>query len=120
MQLQETKVNAHLVQHYDQTHGLQVGDQYYFNNVLLYPSSGVVNWDGDLASIDVQNLHHDGVELFIIGTAQTLLQPLAAEQVARFNQSQVGIELMNIEAACRTYNLLVAEGRHVVLGMKIS
>jgi uncharacterized protein len=32
-------------------------------------------------------------------------------------ENQVGYEIMNTAAACRTYNILVAEGRAVVAGL---
>jgi uncharacterized protein len=32
-------------------------------------------------------------------------------------ESRIGFEFMDFPAACRTYNILVAEGRAVVLGL---
>lgn len=70
----------------------------------------------DLADADVGLLAGLGVEILLFGTGQTLrfpppwlLQPLAA--------SRTGVEVMDTPAACRTYNILLAEGRNVAAAL---
>lgn len=55
-------------------------------------------------------------ELIILGTGpgivfppQHLLQPLVA--------GQIGLEVMDTRAACRTYNILIADGRSVAAAL---
>jgi uncharacterized protein len=55
-------------------------------------------------------------EIVLLGTGPTLrflhpamLQPLAAQRI--------GLEVMDLQAACRTYNILVAEGRKVAAAL---
>ena len=58
-------------------------------------------------------------EIVLLGTGPTLRfpppalsRPLAA--------ARVGLEVMDTSAACRTYNILVAEGRKVIAALLIS
>ncbi len=57
-----------------------------------------------------------GVEIVLIGTgrrqrfpAPALLRPLI--------EARVGFEVMDLPAACRTYNILVGEGRSVAVAL---
>jgi uncharacterized protein len=80
--------------------------------VESWPVSGV----GALQEDDLQFLAGLGVEIVLLGTGESLrflhprlLQPLA--------QARVGVEVMDTRAACRTYNILVAEGRKVAAAL---
>ncbi len=55
-------------------------------------------------------------EVILIGTGrkQVFLPPATQ---AHFIRRQFGFEVMTTAAACRTFNVLVAEGRHVVAGL---
>lgn len=55
-------------------------------------------------------------ELVLIGTGQTLKFP-AIEHYACLIQQNIGVEIMDSAAACRTYNILLGEGRKVVAGI---
>ena len=57
-------------------------------------------------------------ELVLIGTGQTLKFP-AIEHYACLIQHNIGVEIMDSAAACRTYNILLGEGRKVVAGIII-
>jgi uncharacterized protein len=55
-------------------------------------------------------------EIIVLGTGAT--QRFAAPAVLRpLIEAGIGIETMNTPAACRTYNILMAEGRRVVAAM---
>jgi uncharacterized protein len=80
----------------------------------------VENWEvariEDLAEADVEVLAGLGVEILLLGTGQTLrfpprrlLQPLEG--------ARTGVEVMDTPAACRTYNILLAEGRNVAAAL---
>jgi len=60
-------------------------------------------------------------ELILLGTGTTLQFPprelLLELRSQRVAGRQVGVEIMDTAAACRTYNILMAEGRHVVAGL---
>ena len=52
-------------------------------------------------------------EIILIGTGKTNNLP-NFEWAAHANKSNIGLEIMGTGAACRSYNLLIDEGRNVV------
>jgi uncharacterized protein len=88
----------------------------YEKSVLVTPSS-VSDWPvrkfEDLSAADFQFIATLKAEVVIFGTgpAQRFPRPELARALAA---SGVGIEVMDSKAACRTYNILAAEGRGVV------
>lgn len=55
-------------------------------------------------------------EIIIIGTGPTQVFP-RPEQLRVLIEARVGLEIMNTPAACRTYNVLMGEGRRVLAAM---
>jgi uncharacterized protein len=55
-------------------------------------------------------------EIVLIGTGDRLRFP-ASYLVEPLLRHQIGVEFMNTAAACRTYNILVGEGRRVVAAL---
>jgi len=55
-------------------------------------------------------------ELVLIGTGETLKFPSVAHYACLIQQN-IGVEIMDSPAACRTYNILLNEGRKVVAGI---
>jgi uncharacterized protein len=55
-------------------------------------------------------------ELVLIGTGSRQRFP-KPELLKALVQAKIGFEIMNSQAACRTYNILVGEGRQVVLAL---
>ena len=85
--------------------------------IILTPDTPVESWDaGSLDNLQARHfasiLEHKP-ELVLIGTgpAQRFLPPLLTLPLV---QARVGFEVMDTAAACRTFNILVAEGRRVV------
>src|SRR5690349_12708626 len=54
-----------------------------------------------------------GPEIVLLGTGETFVFPPPA-LLAPLRQAGVGVEVMDTPAACRTYNILMGEGRNVV------
>jgi uncharacterized protein len=54
-------------------------------------------------------------EVVLLGTGPKIRFPNHA-WLRAFHQHGVGVEIMDNGAACRTYNILMAEGRYVVAG----
>ena len=93
-------------------------------NKTAYPHALMVQPDGDVLPWNVEDQTELSVEHFaklaalkpelvIIGTGKqqlflkpNLLQPLI--------QAKIGFEMMDSQAACRTYNILMSEGRKVL------
>lgn len=57
-------------------------------------------------------------EVLLIGTGATQRFPGAAF-LREFAQAQIGFEVMDTPAACRTFNILMAEGRNVVAAIMV-
>lgn len=102
------------------------GDDYVMVNGARRDSSAVVTperivaWENrtfaQLTREDFSFLAGLGVEIVLLGTGARqrfphprLTAPLAA--------ARVGLEAMDLKAACRTYNILVAEERKVALAL---
>lgn len=89
-------------------------------HVLIAPKApiaawGVVRFDA-LAATDLEALlaHQPEVVLLGTGARQRLLHPRLG---AALMNARVGLEVMSTPAACRTYNILMAEGRHVLAAL---
>jgi uncharacterized protein len=55
-------------------------------------------------------------ELVLLGTGARQQFP-AMDILATLQRAQIGVEVMDTAAACRTFNILVAEGRHVAAAL---
>ncbi|MCP4044775.1 MAG: hypothetical protein GY732_02155, partial [Gammaproteobacteria bacterium] len=93
---------------------------FYDKPFILSGKQIVTGWD--VASIDdinessLQVIFNLQPEVILIGTGrkQVFLPPATQ---AHFIRRQFGFEVMTTDAACRTFNVLAAEGRHVVAGL---
>ncbi len=100
--------------------GILIGEEYYRGTVLV--SAQVLRNDWPPASVgELRELHLEAVfelqpEVVLIGTGikQVFLPP---KLMVMFYQKGIGIEVMTTHAACRTFNVLVSEGRNVVAAL---
>lgn len=103
--------------------GFRISGQRVEGSVIIFPDQ-VVPWAaasiGDMTAADLEAVSAAGragaVELLLVGTGarmaqidRTLRQALRADGVV--------IEAMDTGAACRTYNVLMAEGRRVAAAL---
>jgi uncharacterized protein len=83
----------------------------------------VVDWPAD--SVDALNADHMAAlvalapEIVLLGTGARLRFPDPA-LLAPLYKAGIGVEVMDTPAACRTYNILVAEGRNVLAALILS
>jgi uncharacterized protein len=90
---------------------------------VVITSEGVrLNWNcqkfEDLGPQHFAQLADLDVELVIFGSGERLRFPKAEWQVDLM-QRQLGLETMDTQAACRTYNILAGEGRKVAAALLI-
>jgi len=103
------------------------GDGWIAVNAVRYPGSLLVMPEGLLESwgatqledLDSQALaaisrHRPDLVLLGTGASQRFLHPRLASQITAHG---VGLECMATAAACRTYNILMAEGRKVLAAL---
>jgi uncharacterized protein len=81
--------------------------------LLILPERGASAWGGfeDLAPILAAA---DRVDVLLLGTGAEIAHP-PAEMRERLEAAGVGVEAMASPAACRSYNVLLGEGRRVAL-----
>jgi uncharacterized protein len=85
-------------------------------HLILLPEGPVRNWEvagfDALRAEDFEALHALGVELVLLGTGerQRFAAPRLTSTLAR---ARVAVESMDTRAACRTFNILAADGRRV-------
>ena len=99
---------------------VSVNNQRYTASVIVMPSREVSPWNVErfeaLTAQDFEKLLELEPEIVIFGSGETLRFP--HPQLTRALQSRsIGVEVMDTKAACRTYNILVAEGRQVVAAL---
>lgn len=93
----------------------------YERSVLVSPQT-VAEWRiggfEALAAADFAFIGELKPEIVILGTgtAQRFPPPLLARALAACG---AGVEVMDTKAACRTYNILVAEGRNVIAAILV-
>ncbi len=92
----------------------------YERSLVVLPDRPVKTWDvagvDTLREDDLEFLGGLGVEIVLLGTGENLrfLHPRLLQSLAR---ARVGVEVMDTRAACRTYNILLAEGRKVAAAL---
>ncbi|QXT39234.1 Mth938-like domain-containing protein [Gymnodinialimonas ceratoperidinii] len=92
----------------------RVGGEKFDGAVLLLPS-GPASWGGfEDASTLVAAAGE--VDVLLLGTGAEIAHPPAALRRA-VEAAGLGLEVMASSAACRTYNVLLAEGRRVGAAM---
>lgn len=69
-----------------------------------------------MSALDIAPLLELGPDLVLLGTGERQVFP-AGRVLAEFAARGIGFEVMDNGAACRTFNLLLQEGRDVVLAL---
>ena len=94
-----------------------VNDTSYRQSLILSATSLHCPWSvrslPDLDSDSLEPVFSLGPEVVILGTGQRQRFP-GTEIMALFARNRLGLEVMDTGALCRTFNILVAEGRNVV------
>ncbi|NTV09332.1 MAG: Xcc1710-like domain-containing protein, partial [Zoogloea sp.] len=99
---------------------VMIGNIRHKTGLVVMPSGIESGWAtagfDALEEADFARLAALGAEIVLIGTgsrqrfpAPALLRPLI--------EARIGFEVMEMGAACRTYNILVGEGRNVALAL---
>jgi len=88
----------------------RVGGEVVQGAALVLPGA-TMSWEGyaDTASILGSA---DGIDILIVGTGTEIAHPPPAFRTA-LEAAGIGVEPMASAAACRTYNVLLSEGRRV-------
>ncbi|MDR0775208.1 MAG: Mth938-like domain-containing protein [Azonexus sp.] len=97
-----------------------VNHEQHTGNLIVRPESIVTGWTeataATLAAEDLQRLLELPVGIILLGTGNRLRFPLP-QWLKPFAQAGIGLEIMDLPAACRTYNILANEGRQVAAAL---
>lgn len=113
--------NRHLqtVTGYD-AEGVEINAQRFTSSVTLLPEVAPRPWDvtrfDDLTAAHFERIAEDAPDVVILGTGarQRFVHP---RLIASLSNRRIGVECMDSQAACRTYNILMGEGRKVTLAL---
>lgn len=97
-----------------------VNNEKHEKNLILLPEKLITEWSTasieTLTDADMAKLLELGTEIILLGTGNRLRFP-AGPLMRPFAPAGIGLEVMDIQAACRTYNILASEGRHVAAAL---
>jgi uncharacterized protein len=99
---------------------VQVNQVRHAGSLIVMPERLIENWRPqsfeELAAEDFAELAQLPVEIVIIGTGEKLRfpHPRITQELTR---RRIGLESMSTAAACRTYNILMGEGRAVAAAL---
>ncbi|MDQ9171764.1 Mth938-like domain-containing protein [Oxalobacteraceae bacterium R-40] len=106
---------------YDET-GVEINAIRYTYSLLVLPEVKPVAWPAssfdDLTEDHFDQIDRTNPDVVILGTGkkQRFVHP---KLIKSLTARQVGVESMDNQAACRTYNILMSEGRKVALALII-
>ncbi len=99
---------------------VQVNQTRHEGSLIVMPSRLIEGWRprgfADLQAADFAELAALQVEIVLLGTGEQLRFP-HPKLTAALLERRIGIESMSTAAACRTYNILMGEGRSVAAAL---
>ncbi len=98
---------------------IKIGEISYSNSVIITPGT-IELWNpstvAELTSADFNRLSEIPVEVVLLGSGLVLEFPNMALTTGLIDRN-IGLEVMDSAAACRTYNILVGDGRSVAAAL---
>lgn len=100
--------------------GIRIGETYYRHSLVVTATTLITDWApqsaDELQAEHLEMLVELEAEVVLIGTGarQHFLPP---RDMFRFYGKGIGLEVMTTDAACRTFNVLVTEGRNVAAAL---
>ncbi|WP_395011709.1 Mth938-like domain-containing protein [Undibacterium sp.] len=92
----------------------------YEHSLIVLPETAPTKWDvknfEDLSASHFEQVAATAPDVVILGTGkrQKFIHP---KLIAALSAQHKGVECMDNQAACRTYNILMTEGRKVALAL---
>jgi uncharacterized protein len=100
--------------------GICVNHDFFHRPFIISGQRIVPDWAveslADINEASLQVIFELQPEVVLLGTGKTQVFLPAATQ-GYFFRRNIGFEVMTTDAACRTFNVLAAEGRHVVAAL---
>ena len=123
MKLHSTEPNQkyQTVTGYDAS-GVEINAVHFDYSLIVLPETAPRAWPvsdfTQLTAAHFEQIAQDVPDVVILGTGerQRFVHP---RLVASLSEQRIGVECMDSHAACRTYNILMGEGRKVTLALII-
>lgn len=102
---------------------VEINGRRYERSLVVLPDRIVADWAPEsfaaLAPAHLEVLVALAPEVVLLGTGAALRFP--APGITRaLVEARIGLEVMDVQAACRTFNILVAEGRAVAAALLLA
>ena len=103
--------------------GVEINAQRYDYSLVVMPEVAPRAWDAptfdSITEAHFLQIGADNPDVVILGTGerQRFIHP---RLTAALTMRRIGVECMDSQAACRTYNILMGEGRKVTLALIIA
>jgi len=116
---QDSQEDGYVITAYDEN-SVSINGKTFSQSLVIANTRLKENWD--VSGIELLTPNHIETvlsfqpELIIIGTGSRLVFP-AIEIYSGIIEHGIGVDFMDTGAACRTYNILMSEGRDVVAGL---
>jgi uncharacterized protein len=100
--------------------GVEINKQPFDTSLTVMPEVAPRPWPvaafEDLTEANFEQIAADAPDVVILGTGerQRFVHP---RLIAGLSARRIGVECMDNQAACRTYNILMGEGRKVTLAL---
>jgi len=113
--------NLNVIRAYTET-SVTINDEVFTTSIIVQPEQLMRNWQAsDIAELDstaIQPLTKLDTEIILLGTGNTQSFPDRRLFMSCYDRG-IGVEIMDTPAACRTYNILLEEGRAVTAALLI-
>jgi uncharacterized protein len=112
----DPKQSLNTVTRYDANY-IEINEIRFESSIFLMPEGEIGHWNvrrfEDLQQTDFSHILDIKPALVIFGSGQKIRFPKPA-LLQNLIQARIGFETMDTQAACRTYNILMSEGRFVM------
>jgi len=101
---------------------IEVNRQPYTHSIIISPETLISPWEPNCLE-ELTSEHFAAIlelkpQIFLLGVGATHQFP-ADKLLSLIYNAGISVEIMNTSAACRTYNILLAEDRNVVAALLI-
>jgi uncharacterized protein len=97
---------------------VSIGNKIINRSSIIFPDSVIENIDlqkvSDFNGRNIKKIYDLSPEIILIGSVgdEKITKP---DQFKKFYNKNISVEVMNLHAACRTFNILISEQRNVAL-----
>ena len=119
IELDSTATHPNRINAYEQG-SILIGNERFVSSFIITPSIVIYNWPPQIFT-DITSYHLDQIlemkpELILLGTGRQQHFP-ETDLFSNTTKLNIGFEVMDTGAACRSYNILLQEGRNVAAAL---